>query len=157
MDIIRDYAVTIIATGLICSIISNLLHSGTAKSIVRMVCGIILTLTVIAPLRKADFSVHYPAATFFSDSAAEASAGGEDLSHEAIQKIIKEKTEAYIQDKAAELHADITAEVTLTMDDLPLPKEAVISGSISPYAKQQLEKILETQLGITKEHLEWTG
>lgn len=157
MDMIREYAVSIIAAALLCSIVANLPNSGTVKSIVRMVCGMILTLTMIAPLRKVDLSLQYPVTSFFPDAAAEASAAGEDLSRKAIQKIIKEKSEAYILDKAAELHADITAEVILTTEELPVPEAAVISGSISPYAKQQLGKLLETQLGIAKERLEWTG
>jgi len=157
MDAFREYAVSIIATTLICSAVSSLLQNSAAKGIVRMVTGIILTISIVAPLWKLEISIPEVFEALVPDEANTASAAGENLSQEALRTIIKEDTEAYIQDKAAGLHADITAEVILNHGDPPIPEKAVISGRISPYAKQQLQEILQTQLGIPKESLEWTG
>lgn len=157
MDAFREYAVSIIATTLICSAVSSLLHNSAAKEIVRTVIGIILTISITAPLWKLEFSIPEIFGTMVLDKAYEASSAGENLSREAQRAIIKKETEAYIQDKAAGLHAEITAEVILNHGDPPIPEKAVISGRISPYAKQQLQEILQTQLGIPKESLEWTG
>lgn len=157
MNAFREYAVSLIATTLICTAVSSLLQNSAAKEIVRMVTGIILTVSIAAPLWNLDISVSDIFESLVPEGANTAAAVGENLSEEALRAIIKEQTQAYIQDKAAGLHADITAEVILTHGDPPIPEKAVISGRISPYAKQQLQEILQTQLGIPKENLEWTG
>lgn len=157
METLREYAISIIVTTLICSVVSSLLQNSAAKGIVRMLSGIILTISIVAPLWKLELSFPDGFETMVLDAADAASAAGENISREALRNIIKEDTEAYIQDKAAGLDADITAEVILNNGDPPIPEKAVISGHISPYAKQQLQEILQTQLGIAKESLEWTG
>lgn len=153
----QEYAVSIIATTLICSAVSSLLQNSAAKGVVRMVIGMILTVSIVSPLLQLEISISDVFDSLVVDGANAASTAGENLSREALRAIIKEDTEAYIQDKAADLNAEITAEVILNHGDPPIPEKAVISGRISPYAKQQLQEILHTQLGIAKESLEWTG
>lgn len=157
MDFLQEYALSIITTTLISSMVSGLIQNSAAKGIIRMVSGIILTITVAAPLWKIELTVPENFGTYIIDAATDAAAEGEERSREALRSIIKEETEAYIQDKAAEVHAQVTAEVILNNEDPPIPEGVVLSGEISPYAMQQLQKILETQLGIAKERLEWTG
>lgn len=70
--------------------------------------------------------------------------------------IIKVEAEAYILDKAAAMNVSLEVSVTVEGDP-PVPAAAQLSGEVSPYAKQQLEKILWEDLGISKEYLEWTG
>ena len=48
-------------------------------------------------------------------------------------------------------------EITLTRDDPPLPHSAILSGTISPQGKPKLQQILQTQLGIEKENVQWIG
>lgn len=157
MTSLPEYAISIIVTALIFAVLSGLLQNSALKGIVNTVFGMILTITVVAPLRNMDFSFSDHWSDLFLNAANSAAVDGEQMSRDALQKIIKQETEAYIQDKAAALHADISAEVILNNGDPPIPKRIIISGTPSPYVKQQLQKILITDLGITKENLEWIG
>lgn len=157
MDSIREYAISIIAATLICSSITAILQHSAAKEFAKLLGGLIIALTVAAPLRNVVFSFPENLQSTFSDAAEIAVQEGESLSHEALRQVIKEKTEAYILDKAATLGSDLSVQVTLSKDDPPIPYSAIIEGELSPSGKRQLQYILQTQLGIPKENLEWTG
>ena len=60
----------------------------------------------------------------------------ENLARDSMADIIKEETEAYILDKAADLHANLRVEVAVGEDNLPAA--VTISGEASPYARRQI-------------------
>lgn len=157
MKSVQQYIISVIITALVCAVISGFLQNSAAKGLMKMICGLALTLTVIAPLRNVELSFLSTFESTISDAADLAAEQGSEMGHEALKRIIKQEAEAYIQDKAAELRAEATAEIFLSDDDPPLPERAVISGTVSPYVKQQLQEILQSQLGLEKERLEWTG
>ena len=157
MDSIRDYAVSVLAVSLICAVISGILRNTAAGNSVKAICGMVLTIVIASPLVHMDLSAPLELTASFSDAAQAAVQRGEDLSREALCQVIKQKTQTYILDKAAELGAEISVEITLTRDDPPLPHSAILSGTISPQGKQKLQQILQTQLGIEKENVQWIG
>ncbi|MFR3325850.1 MAG: hypothetical protein ACLTR8_15535 [Oscillospiraceae bacterium] len=55
---------------------------------------------------------------------------GENLARDSMADIIKEETEAYILDKAADLHANLRVEVAVGEDNLPAA--VTISGGGVP-------------------------
>ena len=89
------------------------------------------------------------------DDAEDAAAMGENLARDSMADIIKEETEAYILDKAADLHANLHVEVTVGEDNLPVA--VTISGEASPYARRQIQAIIANDLGIAKENQKWIG
>ena len=72
-----------------------------------------------------------------------------------LAQIISEQTEAYILDKAADLHANLHVEVTVGEDNLPTA--VTLSGEASPYARRQIQAIIANDLGISKENQKWIG
>ena len=154
---VRSYVYSLVAAAVICSLLTALVGEGTAGRILKTLCGVVLALQVISPLARKELILpELPELSLF-DSADVLTEEGESRSRDALAAVIQQELEAYIQDKAAELKAEVTVEVTLNRGDPPLPESVTIRGSISPYARQQLQKILLEQLGIPKEHLEWTG
>lgn len=157
MSRLGDYVFSVIAVALINSLVSGMLQDPAMKGIVKIVCGMVLTIAVVAPVLHADFD----AWEWFGDGILESADAvveeGEALAYNALYDRIKQETEAYIQDKAAQLNAEIAVTVILNKGDPPIPIGAEIEGKVIPYTKQRLEKILETQLGIAKENIEWTG
>jgi hypothetical protein len=81
---------------------------------------------------------------------------GENSSRQAMAKRIKEKTEAYILDKANSLDARVSVTVSLTEDTVPVPCGVILRGSISPYARMRLKEIITQDLGIPEEGQTWT-
>ena len=89
------------------------------------------------------------------DDAEDAAAMGENLARDSMADIIKEETEAYILDKAADLHENLRVEVAVGEDNLPAA--VTISGGASPYARRQIQAMIANDLGISKENQKWIG
>ena len=157
MDGIRQYIFTVIAAALLCGVLSSIFHQGKSKDLLRILCGIFLAFTVLKPITGVDLSDILEESLIFESDAEQTAALGENMAYQAMTELIKEKSQAYILDKAAELDASITAEVTVSEEEPPKPLSVVISGQVSPYNRKKLESILETDLGIAKENQVWTG
>ena len=59
-------------------------------------------------------------------------------------------------DEAKALDCDLSVEVILSDDDIPVPKQVRLAGEISPYARQTLTNFMVQQLGIEREEMIWT-
>lgn len=156
MDEIRQYLISVTATAIFCGVITGLAgKKGGASAVIRLLSGLFLAYTVIAPwtrIKISDIS-HYT-----SDIAASAQRyvqSGTDYANLQTAAIIKERSEAYILDKAVSMGANIQVDITLT-DTVPsVPESAVITGAVSPYAKERLQVCFFSDLGIPKENLIW--
>lgn len=156
MEELKQYLLSVITVALICAVVQTF-QQGPSKTLAQLVCGLILTVTVVKPVLHFDFSASFDSLFSLSGDAQENAAEGEKMSRDALSDIIKEETEAYIQDKANELGAEISADVIVSDNDIPVPVAAVIRGALTAYARDSLEEVLCTELGIAKENLTWIG
>lgn len=156
MDNVKQYLLSVISAALICSIANSLLQKkGTYQTILKLICGIFLALTVIAPItniKLADFSNY---SNMLSVDALAVVNAGTDAAKSEIEQIIKQKTEAYILEKAAILGTNIMVDVTLNEDTPPVPSRVTITGNISPYAKHTLQQYITNDLAIAEENQIW--
>ena len=53
------------------------------------------------------------------------------------------------------MNSKISVEVGVSSDTIPIPERVYVSGTIAPYARQQLEIWIERDLGIPKENQVW--
>lgn len=149
------YVLAVICVSLISGTLLRLTQDGAVKAVMKLLCGIFLALTMIRPLVGLDWESEL--AELLPDSPASLVAEGDRMARASQAEIIKARSEAYILDKATSLHCPLRADVILSRDDNPIPVAAVLAGKVSPYAKGQLELILQKDLGIPKENLQWTG
>lgn len=157
MDSVRQYLLSVVAAGLIGGAVKHLLPGkGTAAHMGKMLTGLFLAFTVISPLANVSLDRWDTECENLQQQAQAAVAAGEENSKTALYSGIKQRTEAYILDKAQSLAVQIAVEVTLSDDPIPVPVAVRLSGNISPYAKKQLQDILESELGIPKEAQQWT-
>lgn len=151
---IRSYIITVTACAMICSVVLTISKSGSCKTILRLLCGIFLTVTIFS---SSDMTLPSPAV--FSDDfryAGELSAAiGEELALDAVGAIIKERTEAYILDKASNLGLTLQVDVILSQNNIP----ETVWLNPEPYAedKEILSQMIMTDLGIPKENQKWSG
>jgi predicted dehydrogenase len=80
-------------------------------------------------------------------------AEGEKTALEAQERIITESCEAYIENRAKALGADVQVNVRLNRDQIP--DLAEIRGNPGPEIQMQLQEILSEDLGIPKENQSW--
>lgn len=157
MEELKQYLLRVITAALICAVVQTFQQQGTAKTVTNLVCGLIMTLTVIAPFRKFEFPISFDPVLSISSEASVSAAAGEEMSRAALSDIIKAETEAYIQDKAAELGAQIDADVVVSNDEFPVPVSAVIRGTVTDQLRNGIQEILSTNVGIAKENITWIG
>lgn len=156
MDTVRQYILSVTAASVLCAVLRQLLPGkGLSASLLKLVSGIFLAFVLIAPVKNVEIG---NLSLYVSGIAAEGetlAASGEDMAADAMACIIKDRTEAYILDKAMSLNADIAVEVGLSRDSIPVPETARLSGAVSPYARTVLETMLAEELGIAKENQLW--
>ena len=70
----------------------------------------------------------------------------------ALKSIIEREFAAYIVDKAAQMGAACTAQVTCQLgeDSIFLPQSAAVQGSFTPQQQEDLARILEEELAIPR-------
>lgn len=154
MDSWKQYIYTVLICVCISSVITQMISDSRQKSLIRMICGVILAVTVLQPLSR----LRWEDLGFFSprnrDSAQFWTARGEDLARKATAEVIKSSCETYILEKAELLGADISVQISLDEDQMPV--SAVITGRIGSDQQRQLQNILTTDLGLPKENQTWT-
>jgi len=152
---IGQYVVSLTCAALISGLLPSLLNEGGMKTMVRLVCGVFLTITALSPLTDFSFPELDMVTDWYQAEGEAAAAQGEALARQEKSAIIKEGLEAYILDKAAAMGQQITVQISLDPEGLPLFAE--VEGTVSSHAGQMLSKIMETELGIPKEKQQWTG
>lgn len=156
MDSIRQYLLSIIAAAIICGVAVSLMHKKcTQASILKLLTGIFMAITIIAPLTKFDFTNLQDFTIGFSTDAQNAVAIGKEFADCHTREIITQQVEAYIQEKAKTLGADLTIDAELSGEDPPVPQSVTICGAVSPYAKSVLCRYIESNLAIPEENQTW--
>ena len=155
MDGLLEYVTRIVAAALLCGIIVSLTKRSSSGNIVRMLCGVFMTIVLIQPIAGANVSVWesiLPDITGDAEAvASEGAAAAEDIRRE----YIKQRVQAYILSRAKTMEADIQANVSLDEDCIPV--SVSIAGRISPLSRSRLSQMIASELGIPKERQEWIG
>ena len=155
---IKEYILSVTAAALICSVIHSLLPGKSSmRTVIKLISGLYLSITVISPLLQLDISDYSDFGIMISNEADAITAEGEKITANATGEIIKTKTQAYILDKAAALGADLQVKTELAETKPYAPTRVVISGAASPYVRRQLTEWISQTLGIPEEAQEWTG
>ena len=156
MDSIRQYFLTVITAAAICGCLNALFHGkGTFGTIIKLLTGIFLAVTIISPVTKLDLRNY---TSFFDEISAEAKLNtdfGAGMAQDATRSIIKSQTEAYILDKAASLKLEVTVDVEVDSTGSWVPCGVTITGPALPYAKRRLQQYIVQDLGIPEEKQKW--
>jgi len=156
MDGLRQYILSVIAAALISGIVIRLVNPKTQHgAIVKVLSGLFMVVTVISPLAKlrlSNISAYINDLEMASQSVTE---NGENMAYDSMCGIIKEQTESYILEKASSLRLQISVDVKLSNDTVPVPAEIVLTGDASPYAKAQLKVYIANEFGLSEECVIW--
>jgi len=155
MQGIQAYILAVIGSVLICSLVFEVAKNTYAKETIKLICGMFITLMIIYPFIRIDMLSMEEFSAFMELDTETAALQGKDMVNEVLHDHIKYKVEAYILEKAEWWNGKITADVILNQENIPV--KVTVNGEISPYGKQYLERIIEEDLGITKENQTWSG
>ena len=153
---VRGYLLAVIAAAFLSAVISAVFPKGGAKQRVQFVCGLLVILVVAGPFAKMDAAV-LPQAIARSVMEAEQTRNRVRLSNrELTATVIKQNTEAYILDKAAQMKLTLRAEVTMAGDETyPYPAEVTITSNATAAEQRELTEWISRELGIPTAMQKW--
>ena len=147
---------SIVAAAMVCAIARIFLNGKSATGrIAYLLSGILMAFTVISPLGNITFQGIAAYWDGLSEDAQKYVSDGTAMAENQKADIIKSQSEAYILDKADRMGLQISVEVELDGHNGNIPCAVVISGTVSPYAREQLGAFVEDTLGIAKENQKW--
>ena len=155
MEPIRQYAISVISIVMLSGIVTLLFHGSSYDSIVKLVAGLMVTVTVVSPLIENHKLSVEDSLRNISIDADQAVNYGERIAGEAEAAYIKNAMESYINNKGKELGMEISAEIKLPDAALKVPEKVTISGDFSPYTQKRLAETIHSELGISEERQIW--
>lgn len=149
----KQYLYSVIVSALACGIVTRMVQDPKRKELIRLVCGMVLMITILRPLSGIRPDILFQMAPEARNAASFYVTEGARAASEARAECIKASCEAYILDKAKQLGVAVEADISL--DEALIPVFAEMIVQTDDPALQQLESILTTDLGIPKEHQKW--
>ena len=156
MEAIKQYVISITAAAILCILAPSIFSSNnTYTGAVKFLCSLIFMIILVSPwknFRLEEYDWFWESA--FADAKAAVDEGV--FAFNDLQAAgIKEKTAAYILDKAKEYDLELDIQVELDDSSPPMPENIIISGISTPLQKQQLRQIVSRDLDIPKERILW--
>ena len=156
MEDIHQYLISVTAAAIVCAVAKSVSEEKTvAGSMVRLIAGIVMTVTVLSPVVSLSLEELPEFSAALNTGADTAVAEGKKMAEMEINAIITEQVRAYILDKATDLGADVDVEVLMPADGSNQPEGVVLYGNVSPYAKSQLQRFIAEEFLIPKEDQQW--
>ena len=153
----RGFLLALTAAAVVVSLLQSLLPKGTARRIAVFAGGLVMILAVMSPLM--DLNEH-TLTRIISDVLVEHEAmetGIRTENREVLSSIIKDRTEAYILDKAEESGLSLQVEVELDESDYPCPIGVKLKGEYTDDQRKHLTAVIEHDLGISEDSQQWDG
>ena len=157
MDGIKAYLLSVCGAALICAIANRILENrGAVAGVGKLLIGSFLVLTILQPICELNLAAIEDFRLDNETDAVRLADQGEESTRQAIAEIIKQRTAEYIIQKAQDLRVGLEIDVVVSKDDIPVPEMVYLKGTVAPFAKQQLQQMIEQDLGIAKEYQIWT-
>ena len=157
MQSLRDYIMGISAAAMICGITLGLAGSSKMQPLLKLVCGIVLTLAAVRPVLSISGERFQRICVEYEQEAENACQEGTRLARQQREQCIIESTRTYILDKARELGLDVQVQVALDQQEPPVPECVWIQGKLDFSTQRALSRILTEELGISQENQIWNG
>ena len=155
MDGLCRYVICVVAAALLSGILTRLTHKCGSGEIVRLLCGIFMTIILIQPIVGKKEMIWESELQGFGKQAEAISREGIAEAESIRKEFIKQRLEAYISNRAETIGAEIQASVSLGEDCVPVSVR--ITGKISPLNRSRLTQVIVSELGIPREQQEWIG
>ena len=130
---------------------------GRIRNTAKFLGSLIVVLAVVSPIVKLDSEDISRTIAKFQMEKEELRTGIEIKNREIISELIKENTQSYILDKAEAMGIELSVDVTVRGEgDYPFPVSVVLKGEVTQAERAFLERMIERDIGISKERQEWS-
>ena len=152
MELLRAWLTGITAAAILCALANSLMPEGAVRRVGKLACGLVMLSAVLRPLVEVEALSPGDLLEDYQAQAAVQTQALEEGRNTALKSIIEQEFAAYIVDKAAQMGAACTAQVTCQLgeDGVFLPQSAAVQGSFTPQQQEDLARILEEELAIPR-------
>ena len=158
MDAIGEYIISVTSAALVCSCVQSIFENkGTVSSVLKLLCGIFLSLVALHPLLDIKLTEITSFTQFQTNSGSEIVSEAQQIASNEQRALISENCQTYIAQKAQELGCNLKVSVFSEPEPPYAPNGVEISGNISPYARGQLTNWIKDNLAIKAEDQRWIG
>ncbi len=158
MEALGHYILSVTSAAVLFGILQTLIAKNSMfHTLIRMIGGLFLTFTLIAPAVDIDLDRLLSIPFDFSQQGTAIAVQGKQISDVHFKDIIKDRCEAYILDKALYYQSHLEIEITLNEDEIPIPNAVRLQGQITPYAKSAMQEWIVKDIGIPRENQKWIG
>lgn len=156
---LREYLISVTSVAIVCGSAYAFFNKNSTQAVViKLLCGIILSICVIRPVLGISLSDIAVADHFIEEEMILAAVTeGEAKATQEQKRIIAEQVNSYILNKSKELGVRLQVTVTLEQNSPYAPIGVELKGSASPYAKKTLSDWIQATFNIPKEAQVWTG
>ena len=131
MELLRAWLTGITAAAILCALANSLMPEGAVRRVGKLACGLLMLSAVLRPLVEVEA---LSPGDLLKDYQARTAVQAQTLEEErnaALKSVIEQEFAAYIVDKAAQMGAACTAQVTCQLgeDGVFLPRSATVQGS----------------------------
>ena len=130
---------------------------GAVRKAMELTCGLLVLLTILQPLVRIDVSEISSAIGRLITQTADAERESRAYNARLTADVIKEKTEAYIWDKATEekfTPTEVSVEVSFG-GTYPYASGVVIGGAYTDLQKKRIGSWIESTLAIPEDRQQW--
>lgn len=149
-EFIKSWLLGVTCAAMVLALAESLAPEGGVKRVCRLAGGLVLLLAAVSPVAKLDTADLSHITEEYRAAAEGYSQALEEENRFLYESIIAENTAAYILDKAEALGAVCTVTVSVAPDrsGTPCPERVTVRGSWTGAQRDELSRILETELGI---------
>ncbi len=150
MGAVRGWLLAVIGASLICALADALMPPGAVRRVGKLACGLVLLAAVLSPLTRLDIADGQRWLEDYLASLDNREAELTETVNSQMKVIIEQEYAAYIVDKAAQLGltCSVQVECGLSEEGLYLPARARVSGTLTERERDQIVRLIGTDLGI---------
>lgn len=159
IELVKLWLLRVTAASLIAALADSLMPKGPVRQVGRLVCALVVLWAVVSPALELDMPGLDQAAGQLREQTGQRRQSLEQESGRMLKILIQRECSAYIVDKAEELGAVCTAQVTCAPGEggIWLPQQAQITGELTQEQRDRLEQLIQTELGVPPQQQSYIG
>lgn len=149
----RTYVLSILVCTFLCGVLSHVIADTQGKKVIQLLSGVLLAITVLSPFTKIRFKDYLQIPDVEWDNSDFYIMEGQRTAAEAQKRYITDYCEAYILDRAKIFDTEMTVQISLNDEMVPVFVEIQCHGD--PKVQAGMENVITADLGIPKENQKW--